>query len=244
MLLGIPGGLDASCTAAGGRLDAECGGNLFTRLEVQDIRDGAALGRAAHFGNLVHPLDIAAAGLGEEDKVVMRTGREEMLDEIAFLGIGLSLPGGHTDDPLAAALLRAVGTDGCAFDKSLMGDSDDTAFIGYKVLDGDLSLLGDKLGEAGAGVLITDRLQLGLDDRKDAFLAGQDVDQVGDRGEKLLILGVEFVSLEASELVEAEFEDGIGLRLAEAVLSFVIQSGFLTEKDAEFLDLLLRELDC
>ena len=44
-------------------------------------------------------------------------------------------------------------------------------------------------------------------------------------------------------MVEAQLEDGVCLRLAEAVLSLVIKPGLLTEKDAEFLDLFLGELD-
>ena len=39
MLLGVPSGLDTSCTTTGRRLDAECGSDLLSGLEVEDVGD-------------------------------------------------------------------------------------------------------------------------------------------------------------------------------------------------------------
>ena len=105
----------------------------------------------------------------------MRAGGEEMLHEVIILGVVLRLLGGHADDPLAAALLRPVGAHGGALDESLMRDGDDASLVGDKVLDGDLTLFGNEFGEAGTGVLVPDRLELGLDNREDALLSGQNV---------------------------------------------------------------------
>ena len=43
------------------RLDADERGDFLARLHLEQIGDGAALGGAAHVGNLVHPLDVDAA---------------------------------------------------------------------------------------------------------------------------------------------------------------------------------------
>ena len=79
-------------------------------LQFQQIRDAAALGGAAHVGNLMHALDIDAAGVGEEHQVIVRAGGEEMLDEILVLA-RFAFARGHADDALAAAPLRAIGTE-------------------------------------------------------------------------------------------------------------------------------------
>ena len=243
VLLGIPGGLHTACTAAGGRLDPHGGGDLLAGLEVQDIGDRFSLGRAAHLGNLVDALDIAAACLGEEDEIVVRAGGEEVLDEVIILGVVLRLLGSHADDPLATALLGAVRADGRSLDEPLVGDCDDASLVGDEVLDGDLPLLRNELGETGAGMLVPDGLQLGLDDREDALLAGKDVEEVLDGLEKLLILVVELVTLEPGQLVETQLKDGVGLRLAEAVLALVVETGLVAQEDAELLDFLLAEAE-
>ena len=39
-------------------------------------------------------------------------------------------------------------------------------------------------------------------------------------------------------MVETQFEDGVGLGLAEAVLTLVVETGLMAQEQAEFLDLL------
>ena len=189
----------------------------------------------------MHPLDIAATGLCEENEVIVRAGGEEMLDEVSFLGLVLSLSGGHADNPFASAALGAVGAHGSTLDEALVGDGDDATLIGDEVLDGDLSLLGDEFGEARAGVLLFDRLEFVLDDGKNSVLTGENIEQVLDGLEEFLVLGVELVTLESGELVEPQFKDGIGLELAEAVLAFLVEAGLVAEQDPELLDLLFAE---
>jgi hypothetical protein len=55
--------------------------------KFQQVGDAAALGGAAHVGNLVHALDVHAAQVREEHQVVVRARGEEMLDEVAVLGL-------------------------------------------------------------------------------------------------------------------------------------------------------------
>ena len=90
-------------------------GDFFVGLQFQQIRDAPAFGGAAHVGNLMHALDIHAAGVREEHQVIMRAGGEQMLDEIVVLG-GLAFARGHADDALAAAPLRAILADVRALD--------------------------------------------------------------------------------------------------------------------------------
>ena len=54
-------------------------------LQFQQVGDAPAFGRAAHVGNLVHALDIHAAGVREEHQVIMGAGGEQVLDEILVL---------------------------------------------------------------------------------------------------------------------------------------------------------------
>ena len=243
VFLTIPGGVNAGRTSRRGGLNTERGGHLLAGLEIEDIGDGASLGRAAHFGDLMHALDIAATGLGKEDKVVMRTGGEEMFDEVTFIGLVLGLARGHADDPLASTALGAIGAHGGAFDEALVGDGDDAAFVGNEILDGDLALFGNELGETRAGVLVADHLEFALDDRQDTLLGAEDVEQISDGLEKLLILSSDLVALESGELIEAEFEDGIGLLLTEAIGTVLTQAGFTAEQDTEFSNLILGKFE-
>jgi hypothetical protein len=61
---------------------------------------------------------------------------------------GRGLAGGHADDPLAAAALRAVFADVGALDQAVVGERDDDRFVGDQVLDGDLALVRHQIGQA------------------------------------------------------------------------------------------------
>ena len=50
--------------------------------------------------------------------------------------------GGHADDPLAAAALRAIGADVRALDQPVVRERDDDAFVRNQVFDGDLAFVG------------------------------------------------------------------------------------------------------
>ena len=90
--------------------DADERGDFFARLQFQQVGDAAALGGAAHVGNLMHALDIDAPGVREEHQVIVRAGGEQVLDEILVL-VGRAFARGHADDALAAAALGAIGAD-------------------------------------------------------------------------------------------------------------------------------------
>ncbi len=147
----------------------------------------------------------------------MRRGGEKMFDEIAFILLGRAFACGHADDALAAATLRAEGTDRSALDEAAVRDADDAAFVGDEILHVDLAFVGHELGQARAGVLLPDLAQLFLDDLEDAHFLRQDVAQVLDRLDQLLVFVVDLVALEAGQLVEAQFEDLVRLVFAEGV---------------------------
>ena len=118
--------------------------------QLEQIRDGAAFGGAAHFRNFVNFLDVGAARFGEEHQVIVRGRGEEMLDEIAFLFLGRAFARRHADDAFAAAPLRAERADRGALDESAVRDADDAALVGDEILHVDLAFVGDELRSGAA----------------------------------------------------------------------------------------------
>ena len=76
-----------------------------------------------------------------------------------------------------------------------MRERDDDAFVGDEVFDGDLAFVRHEVGQARRGVLLLDRLQLGLDDRQHARFLGQDVEQVLDRFEQMPCIPLSTLSI-------------------------------------------------
>ena len=113
-----------------------------------------------------------------------------------------------------------------------MREGDDDAFVGDQVFDGDLAFVGHELGQARRGVLLLDGLQLGLDDGHHARFLGQDVQQVLDPLEQLLVFGLDLVDFQAGQLVEAQFQDGVGLPFAERVAA-VGQARLAADQNAD-----------
>ena len=229
----VPGLIDRTLVRADDlALHADGRGDLFVGPQVQEVDDGAPLRRAAALGQLVDALDVAAPGLGEEHQVVVRAGREQVLDEIARVFLGRALAGRHADDALAAAALRAVLAGERALDEPGVRDGDDRSLVGDEVFHVDLALVGHDLGQARRGVLRLDGLDLFLDDRQHARLLGQDVHQVLDRDHQLGVFAGDLVALQAGELVQAQVQDGVGLPLAEGVAA-VHEAGRRAHLDAE-----------
>ena len=193
------------------RLDAHDGGNFLAGFELEEVGDGAAFGRAAHFGDVVGFFDVAASFFGEEDEVVVRARGKEVFDEIVLRVFRVGFAGLHADDTFAAAFLGAIGADRGAFDETAVGHGDDAAFVGDEILDVHLTFVGHDVGQPGVGVFRLDLAQFAFDDVEDAFLAGDDVEQVLDGGKEGLVFAEHLVALQAGQLVEAEFEDVVDL---------------------------------
>ena len=147
----VPGFID--CVRAGAGflcLNPNGRGDFLVGAQLEDIRDRASLGGAAHFRNLVNFFDVGAARFGEEHQVIVRRRGEEMLDEIAFFFLGRAFARGHADDAFAAAPLRPKRADGRAFDKAAVRDADDAAFIRDEILHVDLAFVRHELRSGAA----------------------------------------------------------------------------------------------
>jgi hypothetical protein len=66
-------------------------------------------------------------------------------------------------------------------------------------------------------VLVLDGLQFVLDDIQHALLLRQDVHEIGDRGQQLIVVGLDLIPLHPRQLVETEFEDLVDLGVGEDV---------------------------
>ena len=160
----------------------------------------------------------------------------------SWSSFGGALAGLHADDALAAAALRAVGADVGALDQAAVRDGDDDAFVGDQVLDGDLAFVGHQLGQARRGVLLLDRRSSSLMMASTRASRARMSSRSLMRSSKLAVFGPDLVALQAGELVEAQFEDGIDLRFAEGVAA-AGQARLAADQDAELLDLRPGELE-
>ena len=121
-------------------------------LDARQVDDRDALGLAARVDDRV---DLGAedpAAVREEQRPVVGVRDDEVLDRVL-------LAGDVADDPLAAAMLAAVGRDGLALDVAAAADRDDDVLVGDQVLVGHLParVVGDPR-PSFSGVLL---LQLG-----------------------------------------------------------------------------------
>ena len=97
--------------------------------QFEQIRDGAALGSATHFGDLIDFFHVTPARLSEEHQEIMGTGREQVLNEIPLISGYLCFACGHPDDASAAAPLGAKFALGGPFDVAAVGNSNDASLV-------------------------------------------------------------------------------------------------------------------
>ena len=150
----------------------------------------------------------------------MGRGGEEVLDEVLLVGLG-------ADDALAAAFLRAVFGDGGALDEAEMGDGDDAAFVGDDVFHAEIAEGADDLGLPLVTVFFFHGEKLGLDDLHEAGLGVEDLAQGGDERLEFEVFGFDLAALQSGELVETEFEDGVGLALGERIFGHQLRLGLV-----------------
>src|SRR5262249_36516680 len=111
--------------------------------------------------------------------------------------------------------LRAVRGHREALHVAAPGDGDDHLLLGDEVLEVDLALARDDLGEPGVGMALADLVELLADDRVDAALVGEDPPEVQDLPAKLVALRTDLSRLELGHALEAEGGDPAGLDLGE-----------------------------
>src|SRR5207249_11841504 len=168
-------------------LNADSGRDFFVRLELENVRDRAALRRASHLGNFINFFHVSASRRGEEHQIVMRGSGEEMLDEIAFLFLGRALACLHADDTFTPTALCTKRANCGAFDKTAISNADDAALVRNEVFHVDLGLIRSVFRKAWRTVSVTDFEQLFSDDRGNALLLAKTVAQILDPLDKLLV---------------------------------------------------------
>ncbi len=224
---------DVVAVVVGGAFEAQQRGDFFLGFQVEHVADAAAHRGARAFREFINPLDIDAAGVGEEHQIVVRLDGEQVLDEI----IRFALAGGagfHALETLAAAALQAVFGGGRAFHITAVGKRDDHRVVGDEVLHGDFAGLGEDRALARRGVFVADGAEFVLDDGEHADFAGEDVHQVLDVDEDAVVFALHLVAFHAGKLIEAEFEDGVDLALGENV-TVALHGGLSADEDAELL---------
>ena len=146
----------------------------------------------------------------------MRLNAEEMLDKISgFVLLGAT--GFHAFEAFSATALDAEFARKRALNIAAMRERDDHRVIGDEVLHGDLANFGDDVALPWSGEAVFDDAQLVLDDGEHSFLTGENVHEVQNIGKHGVVFCFYLVALHTCELVEAEFEDGIHLTLAEEI---------------------------
>src|SRR5438309_10537761 len=87
-------------------------------------------------------------------------------------------------------------------------------------------------------MLIANVAELFLNNSEDALFFRQDVAQISDRVDQLFVFSIDLLPLEASELIQAQIKDLIGLMFAKGITT-IDQTGFVTNQDADLFDLAL-----
>src|SRR5580704_9164827 len=141
----------------------------------------------------------------------MRTGREQMLNEIPLIPAYLCFPGRHPDDASSATSLRAKFAFRRPLDVAAVGDGDDASFIGDQILESDVSLFGKDRGEPFGSILVLNSQQLFLDDRHDSICPTQNVEQINNLPDNITVFVDDFFAFESGQLVEAQIENLIRL---------------------------------
>ena len=129
-------------------------GDVFVRLEGQQVGHVLALGVPAGLGQFVGLGPVDAPEVGEEQQPVVGGGDEEVLHDVVAAQLG-------TLDALAAALLRAVVVAARALDVAAAGDGDHHFLFGNQVFHGHVAVVAhEDLGAAVVPVLGHDFRQL------------------------------------------------------------------------------------
>src|SRR5438874_2564362 len=201
-------GAEEDVAAGAEVLHGHAGGHRLALAEREEVDHGLALGLAPALGDLVDLQPVHLAEIGEEEKVRVRGGDEEVFDDVFLFRL-------HAGHALAAAALAAVGLDVRALDVARARDGDDHLLVGEEVLDRQLRRLGENLGAPRVAVLLFDLEQLLLDDVHQLGVRGQDALELLDQREHLLVLLDDLVPLQLGQALQPHVQDGLGLDLGE-----------------------------
>ena len=166
-------------------------------LELEQVGNASAFGRPAHVRDFVNAFDVHAAHARKKHQVVVRAGREKVLDEIFVLLTTAAFASRHADDALATAALGAVGADISTLHQPAMGERDDDALVGDEIFDCDFAFFGHEFRQPRRRILFSDREQLALDDGQHAGFLGKHIEQIFDARQQIAILSLDLVDFQA-----------------------------------------------
>ncbi len=138
----------------------------------------------------------------------MRGGDEQPRHEILLARL-------HAGAALAAAALRPIGRERHALDIALVRDRDDHVLAMDEVFLFHLVHLLDDLGAARRGEGFLHLGHFVLDDLLDARTRTQDIEIIADLGGQLVEFGLDFLNTERGQPLQAQIENGTGLRLGQ-----------------------------
>ena len=213
------------------------GGHFFARLELEDVVQVGALGRAAGFGNLIALLLVDPAGAGEEEDVVVAGGGEEGVDIVL-------LPQALGGNALAAPLLGAVGRDGHALDVPGGSEGKDAGLLLDEVLDVDLVRHVLDLGQAVVAVLIPNFQQFFFHLAQQQLPVGEQLLEPGDLFLQLVVLVLQLFPVQTLEGDEPHIADGLGLDLVQVEAVHQVFSGVVIagpDDPDHFVDVVLGD---
>ena len=149
---------------------------------------------------------MALADARQEEDVIVCRCCEEALHKILVVGFG-------ADHTLAAAFLRAVVGHRGALDECEVGDGDDAALVRDDVLHAEFAGRTDDFGATGRRVFRLHLAEFLADESHQDGVGLEDGAELLDDLHQLEVFGFDFAALEAGELVETEFENGVGLAI-------------------------------
>ena len=192
---------------------------------------------AAGLRNIIALLDIYAAGLGEEQNIIVRGRSEHGLHEVLVLRR-------HRADALAAAPLGAVLTDGQALDIAAVGQRKDALLLFDKILHVDLIDNVLYLGAALVAVLIAQRDKLIFQNALDKLGVGKQALEISDFLFKLLVLKLQLLAVESLKRDKAHITYRLRLNVAQAealhqILLRVVVAG--ADDVDDLVDIVLRD---
>ncbi len=142
----------------------------------------------------------------------MGVGHQQTLHKVLFLD-----PGGRLATTTAA--LSLVVGERLILHITLVRQGNDHVFRGDQIFDVDLGTGHADLGATLVAVLLAHGQQFVTDHFHQANRARQDVQQLGDEIQQRLVLFQDLFVLEASQLVQTQVKDGLGLLLGQVVVT-------------------------
>ncbi len=218
---------------------ADDGPNAVVGVDVDELANRAALGRAPALWNFEGAQPEALALVREQQEDVVRVADVEVFNEVVLALAGPA----HAN---AAATLRAVRVDGRTLGEALVRDGDDDVLPLDQVFDDDVVAAG--IVNLGAALIVEpvfDLQELFLDDLHPAVTAAEDVLEPLNFLQNVLVFTDDFLALQPCETAQAKAQDRVRLFFGEPMTLFGLLHDVVVVIAEELLNsvLLLVRLD-